>query len=334
MVAQVDRDYVRMRPTRLWSRLVSYALFEGRPLTTRGQWINPLVFGHFALEKRLPALKKVRAPIFILGTGRSGTTILGVVLSMHREVGFLNEPKALWHSLRQDEDLIGSYTRGAARYRLGAEEATPTLIEGAQRIYGAYLAATLCSRVVDKYPELIFRVPFVKAIFPDARFLFLSRDGWDTCSSIEQWSVRLGETVNGERHDWWGVNGRKWELLVSQIVPEHVDLAPYKAELLALQDHRAMAAVEWIVTMREGLALLKRDPGSVMHVPYEELCAQPEAMARRIADFAGLAEDECYLRYARKVLSPPGKRAPFELPDWLKAPFEATQRALGHEEAR
>lgn len=330
MVAQVDRDYVRMRPTRLWSRLLSYALFEGRPLTTRGQWINPLVFGHFAVEKRLPALKRVRAPIFILGTGRSGTTILGIVLSMHRDVAFLNEPKALWHSLRKDEDLIGSYTRGPARYRLGQEDASPEVVEGARRIYGAYLAATLCSRVVDKYPELIFRVPFVKRIFPDARFLFLSRDGWDTCSSIEQWSVRLGETVNGERHDWWGVNGRKWELLVSQIVLEHADLAPFKAELFALQDHRAMAAVEWIVSMREGLVLLEREAEAVMHVPYEELCAHPDAMARRIAGFAGLAEDDCYLRYASKVLSPPVRRAPFDLPGWLQEPFEATQRALGH----
>lgn len=330
MVAQVDRDYVRMRPTRLWSRLLSYAFFEGRPLTTRGQWINPLVFGHFAVEKRLPALKRVRAPIFILGTGRSGTTILGIVLSMHREVAFLNEPKALWHSLREDEDLIGSYTRGPARYRLGQEDAPLEVIEGARRIYGAYLAATLCSRVVDKYPELIFRVPFVKAIFPDARFLFLSRDGWDTCSSIEQWSVRLGETVNGERHDWWGVNGRKWDLLVSQIVLEHADLAPFKAELFALQDHRVMAAVEWIVTMREGLALLEHEAEAVMHVPYEELCAHPAAMARRIADFAGLAEDDCYLRYASKVLSPPGRRASFDLPGWLQEPFEATQHALGH----
>lgn len=330
MVAQVDGDYIRMRPTRLWSRLISYALFEGRPLTTRGQWINPLIFGHFALERRLPAIKKVQAPVFILGTGRSGTTILGIVLSMHREVGFLNEPKALWHALCKDEDLIGSYTRGPARYRLGAEDATAEVVKGAHRIYGAYLAATLCNRVVDKYPELIFRVPFVKRIFPDARFLFLSRDGWDTCSSIEQWSKRLGGTVNGECHDWWGVDGRKWQLLVSQIVPDHADLAPHTGELLALKDHRVMAAVEWIVTMREGLALLEREADSVMHVPYEQLCEQPEAMARRIAQFAGLAEDDHYIRYAKQVLSPPGKRTAFELPGWLQAPFEATQRALGH----
>lgn len=329
MVAQVDREYIQARPTRLWSRMVSYLLFEGRPLTTRGQWINPFVFAHFALEKRLPQLKEIVSPVFILGTGRSGTTILGVVLSMHEDVGFLNEPKALWSSLRNDEDLIGSYNRGVARYRLGSDDATPEVIRGAHRVYGAYLRASFCSRVVDKYPELIFRVPFVRRIFPDARFLFLSRDGWDTCSSIEHWSTRLGVSVNGELHDWWGVNGRKWDLLVSQIVPEHADLGRHIGKIRALQDHRAMAAVEWIVTMREGLRLLDERRGDVMHVPYEALCSDPVGMAQRIADFTSLKADSHYVEYARQALSMPSRKAAFELPEYLMAPFMETQRALG-----
>ena len=214
MVAQVDNLYVRLRLWKLWSRLVSYALFEGRPLTTKGGWINPLVFAHFAIEKRLPQLRRVKRPVFILGTGRSGTTVLGIVLSMHREAGFLNEPKALWHAIHPKEDLIGSYSRGVAHYRLGEADANPDMKRSANRLFGAYLAATLSRRVVDKYPELIFRVPFVRALFPDAKFLFLVRNGWDTCHSIEGWSNRLGEQVADETHDWWGVDRRKWNMLV------------------------------------------------------------------------------------------------------------------------
>lgn len=330
MVAQVDSHYIRTRPTRLYSRLLSYALFEGRPLTTRGQWINPMLFAQFALFKRLPKLKTVKAPIFILGTGRSGTTILGIVLSMHQDVGFLNEPKALWHALHPGEDLIGSYSRAPARYRLSAEDVSMTLREGAKRLFGAYLFTSINKRIVDKYPELIFRVPFVKAIFPDARFLFLSRDGWDTCSSIEQWSQRLGQEVAGEVHDWWGVNSRKWLLLVDQIVPEHADLAPHMAMLRNLDDHRARAAVEWIITMREGLRLVREYSHDVMHVPYEAMCIQPEDTMRRIAEFTGLRDDPVYLRYAKDVLIPTTARKPFRLPEYLEAPFAATQAALGH----
>ncbi|WP_323754014.1 sulfotransferase [Marinobacter sp.] len=328
MVAQVDNAYIKARPTRLWSRLLSYALFEGRPLTTRGQWINPLLFKLFALQKRLPQMRKSVAPVFILGTGRSGTTILGVVLSMHHDVGFLNEPKAIWASLREDEDLIGSYHRGAARYRLTAEDAPASLIREAQRIYGAYLGLTLTRRVVDKYPELIFRVPFVRQIFPDAKFLFLSRDGWDTCASIDNWSSRLGAEVDGEVHDWWGVNRRKWNLLVDQIVQEHSDLAPHAKELRALDDHRAMAATEWIVTMREGLQLLDKYPNDVLHVPYALLCEDPEGMCRRIAKFSGLANDEVFIDYARQVLSPVPAKEEFPLPAMLEASFRNTCEAL------
>lgn len=328
MVAQIDSDYIRTRPTRLWSRLLSYGLFEGRPLTTRGQWINPVLFKLFALQKSLPALQKVNAPLFILGTGRSGTTILGVVLSMHNEIGFLNEPKALWASLRDDEDLIGSYHRGAARYRLDAADASEDICRAAHRIYGAYLGSTLTRRVLDKYPELIFRVPFVRKIFPDAKFLFLSRDGWDTCASIDGWSARLGTQVEGETHDWWGVNRRKWNLLIDQIIPEHSDLAPHAEALRALEDHRAMAATEWIVTMREGMKVSQNFPDDVLHIPYAQLCRDPEGTCQRIAQFAGLKTDTVFLEYATRVLKPASPKEKFSLPAMLETPFKTTCSAL------
>ena len=128
MVAQLDRTYLRYRPSRVWARLVSYALFEGRPLTTKGQWFNPIVFGLAKVLRRLPPIVEVREPLYVVGTGRSGTTILGIILSMHPDVGFLNEPKALWAGLHDEEDLIGSYNDNKANYRLGTADATPRII--------------------------------------------------------------------------------------------------------------------------------------------------------------------------------------------------------------
>ena len=139
MVAQLDRLYVSTRPTKIYSRLVSYLLFEGRPLTTKGRWINPLVAAHFALEKRLPQLRQVKQPVFILGTGRSGTTILGLILSIHRDVGFLNEPKALWHSVNPADDLIGGYSEDPGKYRLSADCATDELQRRATNCTGPIL---------------------------------------------------------------------------------------------------------------------------------------------------------------------------------------------------
>jgi hypothetical protein len=208
MVAQIDVDYLKARPARLWIWLLNDGLLEGRPLTTRGQWVNPLLFLGLALQKRPPQMRKVKALIFLLGTGRSGKTIIGIVLSMHRDVGFLNEPEEMWSTLRDDEDQMGSYHRGPARYRLAEEDASLSLINDAHRGYGAYLRLTMTQRVVNKYPALSFHVPFVRQIFPDAKFLFLSRDGPDTCASIKNWSARRGSNVGAETHDWWGVNRR------------------------------------------------------------------------------------------------------------------------------
>ncbi|PNU20302.1 sulfotransferase [Geothermobacter hydrogeniphilus] len=311
--------------------MLSYVFFEGRPLTTRGRWINPLVFALFRIQKLLPQLRRVEKPIFILGTGRSGTTILGMVLSMHREIGFLNEPKALWHAIHPGEDLIGSYSRGAARYRLNREDAPFEVQRAAHRIFGAYLTATGSKRVVDKYPELIFRVPFVKQIFPDAKFLFLVRNGWDTCRSIDGWSNRLGQKVGDEQHDWWGVDRRKWNLLLAQIVPEHPDLSPIALDMENWINQTDMAAVEWIVTMREGLHLLEESPNDVLRISYEELCSEPHSVLEHLCDFVDLPFDETFVRYAERVLSKNKIGDSFELAPDIVRPFCETMKSLGYE---
>lgn len=330
MVAQINSAYIKMRPTKMISRLLSYALFEGRPLTTRGRWINPLVFAHFAVEKHLPQLKKVDRPIFILGTGRSGTTILGILLSMHRQVGFLNEPKALWHSIYPDEDVIGNYSRGEAHYRLDTKDVSDETRRNAHRLFGAYLSAVLSPRLVDKYPELIFRVPFVRAIFPDAKFIFLVRNGWDTCVSIEKWSQRLGVQGNGETHDWWGVEQRKWKLMVSELIGLDDYFASARDVVLNLTQHTDMAVVEWIVTMREGLRRMQQNKRHMLMVRYEDMVASPRDMLGKIAAFAGLNDDETYLRYGEKTLHPAPRHNEFSMHPALRPLFDETMQALGY----
>ena len=61
-------------------------------------------------------------PIFIVGTGRSGTTILGKILSVHKQVAFLNEPKALWFFANKEDDLIGSYSKSKGRYHFNEND--------------------------------------------------------------------------------------------------------------------------------------------------------------------------------------------------------------------
>jgi len=262
--------------------------------------------------------------------GRSGTTILGLILSMHREVGFLNEPKALWHTIRSDEDVNGSYSQGIGRYRLAAIDADSDVVRTARRLFGAYLAITGSRRVVDKYPELIFRVPFVKAIFPDARFVVLVRNGMDTTASIERWSREHQEHVRGEVHDWWGVNGRKWKLMQEQLVVTDTGLVSIQDVMPHLSRQSDMAAVEWIVTMREALRHRRRGNDDMLFLKYEDLVAAPRMMLQRISNFAGLDEDETYLSYGESVLKPGHPHAPLELHRALQPLFFQMMQELGY----
>jgi len=317
------------RPTKGWTRLVSYAL-EGRPLTTRGRSINPLVFAFHGAVARLPQLRAVSKPIFILGSGRSGTTILGVVLSMHREVGFLNEPKALWHVIEPHEDVVGNYTRARARYRFGAEDATPSMIAAARRMYGAYLLLAGARRVVDKYPELVFRVAFVRKLFPDAKFLLLARNGWDTVVSIRQWSEAHGKLINGEVHDWWGVDRRKWRLMCNELVPSEPLLASSAPRIDSLSSDLDMAAVEWIVTMSEGMRAMRRSPDNVKLVRLEDLQREPRRVLTEIAAFCELRHDKVFLDFGERTLRAGKASARQCIDPAIRPAFDTVMSQLGY----
>lgn len=330
MLAQLDKKYIKTRPLKVWNRLVSYGLFEGRPVTTKGQWINPIVFSIFKLWNILPQLKKVKHPVFIIGTGRSGTTLLGIVLSMHKQISFLNEPKALWHAIYKKEDIIGSYSEGAASYTLSEKEVNDKIKKRAHRLFGAYLTLSGGERVFDKYPELMFRIPFVKEIFPDAKFLFITRNGVDTLQSIDKWSERLGKETQEETHDWWGVGDRKWKLLCSQVVSQSNLLKENVEEITKFTNHKHRATVEWIVTMEQGLQVLEQYPEAIFSFKYEDFLAAPTAVLQKIMDFTGLRQDDKMLTYGKEVIGKPAPKKEVDIHPILETAFFKLMRSLDY----
>ena len=330
MVAQIGTGFARTRPMRAWARILAYALFEGRPLTTRGRWINPLVLGGHHLWRALPQFASVRAPIYILGVGRSGTTVLGTILAMHRDVGYLNEPKALWHCALQDDDLIGSYSPRPGRYRLDAGAAHPRARRQIAHSYGAFLRLTGSRRIADKYPELLFRTSLVQELFPDARLIVLVRNGLDTCQSIENWSARNGHTDLSGRSDWWGKNRRKWKALVEQVVAPDPYFAAALPAIRLLTRHVDMAAVEWIASMREARALMAQGRTNIHLLRYEDLAQHPRQTLGKLLAFCGLPHDETMLRFGENTLRP---RAPYQAPRLHRAIrplFNETMEMLGY----
>lgn len=330
MVAQIDKTMIKRRPGKILGRIGCWALIEGRPLTTKGQWINSLVFFGYRLAQTFPKRSGADRPIYIIGTGRSGTTVLGALFAMHCETVFLNEPKAIWHAAYGKEDIIGSYATTAGTFRLPVSDANPKMAERVMKIYSTAMRFGFAKRVVDKYPELVFRIPFVLKLFPKAKFIAILRDGVDTCSSVTAWSKRKGEIVRSETHDWWGRDGRKWQTIVDELVPEHDDLAPLQDKLRAAQDHRDRAAVEWIVSMREAKSVAEAHP-EVLAITFEELCARPEEVLTRMTDHCEIGPDKTFIDYATAILDAPDAYEPLAIMPELVTPFCDTLRLMGYD---
>lgn len=330
MIAQLDGDYIRTRPCKAISRVVTHLLLQGRPLTTSMRWMNPLLMAQYGLVKRLFMPRKVVAPVFVLGAGRSGTTILGKVLGMHRDLLFLNEPKALWHSACAVDDVMGNYQLGDARYALGAEDADAGTARAIRRLYSYALLITNSGRILDKYPEMIFRVPFVKTIFPDANLLFLVRNGYDALRSITTWSRKAGRETTQGVEDWWGLDRRKWDLLVRDVVANDEALADRAEAISKLTRHEDMAAVEWVVTMRTGLRLNQQSPGLLHFVPYETLCDESENTLRGVCRYCELRDDPKFIAYAARTFTPVPARPATKLDPLIADVFDDTMRRMGY----
>lgn len=330
MIAQLDKIYIKLRPTKAVSRIISYALYEGRPATTSGRWINPIVFTRFNFLKKLPQLKKVKQPIYIIGTGRSGTTILGVVLSMHKQIGFLNEPKALWYSAYPNEDVIGSYSNKAGNFRLSENNLTEKVKSNFRKLYAAYLCSILTERVLDKYPEAIYRLPFLKGIFRDAKFIFLIRNPWDTCFSIANWSVRKGIEGDIVKEDWWGVNDLKWKIMLEELVKKDEILLPYFNQIQAFTEDKYRAIIEWYLCMKEGLKIKEKYHADVLLVKYENLTDNPKQILNEILQHCQLNNDPVMFSYAGEVLKPAPNKPKFELPEFMEEPVMKLCKQLGY----
>src|SRR5262245_51402655 len=145
----------------------------------------------------------VSKPTFVIGCGRSGTTILGTSLSKHRSVTYLNEPRDLWFSAIPEADIWTSRAMGR-RGKLSLTEADVDFTKS-KRLSRAFRLETVISRrpvLVEKLPVNSFRLGLIDRIFPDARFIHIFRNGLEVANSIEK------ESKEGK---WFGANAYKWE---------------------------------------------------------------------------------------------------------------------------
>jgi Sulfotransferase family len=293
------------------------------------------------------------APLFLVGAPRSGTTLLYKALCLHPEVAWISN----WARRAPGVPALALFNRvpprlpqarrtawfgpGAAdayaynRRRPVWERLFPAPVEG-EPIYrhcgvgedgqgppdprvAARLRRCLAdlqrfaggSLLISKRIANNRRIPLLAAAFPEARFVHLIRDGRAVAFSLSRVDWWQDEVV------WWyGDTPRRW-----------TDEGGNPWELCARHWLRELAAID------EGLQAVPA--GQRLEIRYEDLVEAPVAGVRRVAAFAGLAEDPGWTAELGRLRYPNRNEAwRDKLPADVRALIEDLQlvelRRLGH----
>ena len=147
---------------------------------------------------------ELKPPIFLLGNVRSGTSLMHDLFDMHPEVKSWYEPRTIW-----------TYADPARRHdRFDEGDATPRVINYIRSRFLDYQQRHGDARIMEKTPSNLLRIPYVRAIFPEAKYLYLVREPLANISSSElMWSTpvrphkvwrRLKETPKSQLHYYFG----------------------------------------------------------------------------------------------------------------------------------
>ncbi len=219
-------------------------------------------------------------PVFVVGCSRSGTTITYETLGA--APAFL---KFGWEIPQFWDGLYGPLNNGWESEAAAADQAKPGHRDAALRYFYQRLGP---GWVLDKTCINVMRIPYLHALFPAAKFVFIQRDGRDNVSSMmDGW--RMGR-VDGrfELTHFFGpfpepvaINGgefKEWAFF----------LAPGWREYNQASLEEA-CAFQWVSANRLALEAKKAIPQEQwIHLRYEDIFEQPVEMFRDAFNRLGL----------------------------------------------
>ena len=187
---------------------------------------------------------------------------------------------AAWQRLRGGKGAVNvsSTARTANRFQhlsLNTVRALVRLTNDAQRLLGRGRRI----RLLEKTPENCLRIPFLREIWPDARFIYLTRDGRaNTYSLMEGWKHfrrEAGYPVPAPLHIE-GYAGRTWKFT---LIPGWRELTDQPLEVVCA--HQWVACNQAVLAHRPAL----QAAGAMLTVRYEDLVTDPLPTLRRICAF-------------------------------------------------
>ena len=210
---------------------------------------------------------------FIVGSARSGTTLLRLVLNAHGQVAVPPESRfvtELWSG--EDEVIVDDLLQQLAEHRLfrvweleiddvrrevgDAQRARyADVIEAAYKVWARSKEKSCWG---DKTPRYIEQIPLLARLWPEAKFIHQIRDGRNVVLSYGD--VPFGPKTVGKAADLWA-----------------------KRVKAGLANGRPLG------------------PERYMEIRYEEFVSDPPNQTKALCDFLGVAFDPGMLDYAEKA---------------------------------
>ncbi len=125
-------------------------------------------------------------PVVIVGSARSGTTILGELLQVHSTLFGIVEPRFTW---RYGNDHKSDMLRGS--------DATEEIVAYIRRQFARQVRESGRIRLLEKTPSNALRLEFVDRVFPDSKIIHIIRNGIDSSLSIRSYWNQAAHGIKG-----------------------------------------------------------------------------------------------------------------------------------------